>query len=79
MLHVLITMLALGSGFVAETITGQTTWLKYQTAVLQELNLNEVLPAGLKTLVFGALVGVTGCHIGLEWTGRLRRGRPSRD
>ena len=66
MLHVLITVLALGSGFVAEIVTGHTTWLKYQTAVLRELNLNEVLPAGLKTFVFGALVGITGCHIGLN-------------
>jgi phospholipid/cholesterol/gamma-HCH transport system permease protein len=69
LLHVLIAALALGSGFVAESIIGQTTWLKYERAVLQELRLHEVLPAGLKTLVFGALVGVTGCYIGLTAKG----------
>lgn len=66
MLHVLISALALGSGFAAELAMGQTTWLKYQTAVLSELYLADVLPAGLKTLVFGALLGVTGCFVGLN-------------
>lgn len=65
MLHALIAGLAVGSGYVAETIAGHTTWLKYQTAVLQELRLADVVPAGLKTLVFGALVGATACYRGL--------------
>ena len=65
LLHVLVAALALGSGFLAEATAGQTTWLKYQAAVLAELRLNEVVSAGLKTLAFGALVGVTGCFVGL--------------
>ncbi|OWK34801.1 MlaE family ABC transporter permease [Fimbriiglobus ruber] len=69
LLHVLITILALGSGYVAEAIAGQTTWLKYQNALLQELRLDEVIPAGLKTVVFGALVGATGCFVGLRAEG----------
>lgn len=69
LLHVLIAALALGSGYVAETFTGSTYWLKYQSAVLAELHLHEVLPAGLKTLVFGGLVGVTGCYFGLNAEG----------
>lgn len=69
MLHALIAALAVGSGYVAEIVAGQTTWLKYQTAVLQELRLADVLPAGLKTLVFGALVGATGCYRGLTADG----------
>ncbi|MGL6097858.1 MAG: MlaE family ABC transporter permease, partial [Fimbriiglobus sp.] len=64
-LHVLISALALGSGFVAESVVGHTTWLKYQRAVLDQLYLHEVVPAGLKTLVFGGLIGVTGCFVGL--------------
>ncbi len=66
LLHALVAALALGSGFLAETLTGQTTWLKYRAAVLGELRLGEVVPAGLKTLAFGALVGVTGCFTGLS-------------
>ncbi len=66
LLHVLIAMTALGSGFVAESVTGSTTYLKYDTAALRELLLQDVIPAGLKTLAFGFVVGVTGCYIGLN-------------
>lgn len=65
-LHVLIAATALGSGFVAETLTGSTTYLKYDTAAMRELLLQDVIPAALKTLVFGLVVGVTGCFIGLN-------------
>ncbi|HEY1191076.1 MAG TPA: ABC transporter permease [Gemmata sp.] len=65
-LHVIIAATALGSGFVAELITGSTTYLKYDTAAVRELVLQDVLPAGLKTLVFGVVVAVTGCFIGLN-------------
>ena len=64
-----IATLSIGSGFVAESIVGQTTWLKYQMAVMRELYLFDVVPALLKTLVFGFLVGVTGCFIGLSTRG----------
>lgn len=69
LLHVLIATLSIGSGFCAELFVGQTTWLKYQTAVLRELYLRDVVPALLKTLVFGFLTGVTGCYIGLAARG----------
>lgn len=69
LLHALVSALAIGSGFLAEATVGSTSWLKYQTAVLAELRLNEVLPAGLKTLVFGGIIGATGCFIGLNARG----------
>jgi phospholipid/cholesterol/gamma-HCH transport system permease protein len=69
LLHMTIAVLALGSGYVAESIGGGTTWLKYRAAVLQELRFGEVLAAGAKTLVFGGLVGITGCYLGLRATG----------
>jgi phospholipid/cholesterol/gamma-HCH transport system permease protein len=65
MLHVLIAGIAIASGFVAELATGHTTMLQYQSAVLRELYLADVIPAALKTVVFGLLVGLTGCYIGL--------------
>ena len=40
--------------------------LKYQTAALHELYLADVIPAGLKTLAFGLVVGVAGCFIGMN-------------
>ncbi len=69
LLHVLIAALAIGSGYLAESIVGNTTWLKYQTAILRELYVVDVLPALAKTLVFGFLVGVTGCFLGLRSRG----------
>jgi phospholipid/cholesterol/gamma-HCH transport system permease protein len=69
LLHVIIAGLAIVSGYVAEAVAGHTTWLKYERAVLSELYLTDVVPAGLKTLVFGGLVGVTGCYTGLNADG----------
>ena len=65
LLHVLIAGVALSSGYLAEGMIGSPSWLKYQTAILAELYLNEVFLAGLKTLVFGALVGATSCYLGM--------------
>jgi phospholipid/cholesterol/gamma-HCH transport system permease protein len=65
LLHVIIAAVAMTSGFAAELVGGQTSYLKYQTAALRELYLIDVVPAGLKTLVFGLVVGLTGCFIGL--------------
>ena len=64
-LHILIAATAIISGFAAELVSGTTTVLKYQTAVMRELYLADVLPAALKTLAFGLVVGLTGCYIGM--------------
>jgi len=64
-LHVLIAGVAMVSGFLAETATADTTLLKYDAAALRELYLSDVIPAALKTVVFGFVVGVAGCYIGL--------------
>ena len=68
LLHVLIAGLAVGGGFVAESLSGSTTYLRYSTAVLRELRLGDVLPAALKPLAFGLLTGATGCFLGLRAT-----------
>ncbi len=65
-LHVLIAATAILGGFLAEVATGDTTMLKYQSAVLRELILSDVIPAALKTIVFGFVVGVIGCYTGLN-------------
>ncbi len=66
LLHVLIAATALGSGFAAETVTGSTSYLKFDTAAVRELVLEDVIPAAVKTLAFGLVVGVTGCFIGMN-------------
>ena len=64
-LHALIAAVALVSGYVAESLTGSTTLLKYDAAAVRELYLADVVPAAMKTLVFGFVIGVTGCFVGL--------------
>jgi phospholipid/cholesterol/gamma-HCH transport system permease protein len=66
LLHIAIAAIALASGFAAESLTGHTTYLKYDAAAMRELYLSDVLPAAMKTLVLGLVVGVTGCFIGLN-------------
>jgi len=61
---VLVAALAIGSGYLAESLIGSTTWLRYQQAAFAELQLKDVLPAVGKTFVFGALIGATGCFVG---------------
>jgi phospholipid/cholesterol/gamma-HCH transport system permease protein len=65
MLHVVIAATALVSGFLAELATGQTTYLRYATAAVSQLYLQDVVPALLKTLAFGLLIGLVGCYTGL--------------
>jgi phospholipid/cholesterol/gamma-HCH transport system permease protein len=67
--HLCIASLAIFSGFVAENIVGSTNWLKYQSASLKELFPREVIPAALKTVVFGYLIGASGCYRGLRAEG----------
>jgi phospholipid/cholesterol/gamma-HCH transport system permease protein len=69
LLHVFIAALALFSGYVAENIVGSTNWLRFQTASLKELYPEDVIPAGLKTMAFGFLVGVAGCFHGMRAEG----------
>lgn len=69
MLHVFIAALALLSGYCAENIVGNTNWLRFQTASLRELYPHDVIPAALKTAVFGFLIGVAGCYYGVRAEG----------
>jgi phospholipid/cholesterol/gamma-HCH transport system permease protein len=69
LLHVFVSALALGSGFIAENVVGHTNWLRYQSACLKELDPREVIPAALKTVVFGFLIGAAGCYQGLRAEG----------
>ena len=65
LLTVTFAFLAVLGGFVAESLGGKMGWVEYQTECLRGLNLNEVVPATLKTIVFGYLIGVTGCYFGM--------------
>jgi phospholipid/cholesterol/gamma-HCH transport system permease protein len=70
LLTVLIAYLGILSGFLAEMAgSGSLSWTQYQQACLQDLTLRRAIPATLKTMVFGYLIGVTGCYFGMNAQG----------
>jgi phospholipid/cholesterol/gamma-HCH transport system permease protein len=70
LLTVFIAYLALLSGFLAEAIrNGGMSLEEYRGAVLRVLSLSNAVPATLKTVAFGYLIGATGCYCGLTATG----------
>lgn len=69
LLTVVIAFLALGGSFVAELLGGRMSAQEYQNECLRGLRLEDVIPATLKTVVFGYLVGVTGCYFGMNAKG----------
>ncbi|HKI36514.1 MAG TPA: ABC transporter permease [Gemmataceae bacterium] len=68
-LTVFIAYLAILSGYVAEAIGGNMTLTEYKNATLGVLYPSDVIPAVLKTVAFGYLIGVTGCYFGMAATG----------
>jgi phospholipid/cholesterol/gamma-HCH transport system permease protein len=68
-LTLFIMYLALTAGYLAEAVGGSMTLTAYAKKCLQDLKLRDVIPATLKTVVFGYLVGVVGC-----WYGMTARG-----
>src|SRR5581483_4524654 len=56
---------ALLGGLAAELAGGSLTAEAYQARSLDYLWLRDVLPATVKTVVFGLLVGLIGCWTGL--------------
>lgn len=65
LLTVFIAYLAVGSGYAAEAVGGSMTYAQYRNESLRVLSLSDVLPAVLKTVVFGYLIGVSGCYFGM--------------
>jgi phospholipid/cholesterol/gamma-HCH transport system permease protein len=70
LLTVFIDYLAITSGFLAESLSsGGLSLMQYRNEVLGVLKLRDVVPATLKTVIFGYLIGVTGCYCGLNAQG----------
>lgn len=69
LLTVFMATLALLGGFAAETLGGSMSLTEYQNHIFSRLTLADVIPATLKTLIFGYLIGVTGCYFGLGASG----------
>jgi phospholipid/cholesterol/gamma-HCH transport system permease protein len=69
LLTVFIEYIALAAGFAAETVGGSLSATQYVTEVLRVLTPHDALPATLKTVAFGFLIGVAGCYHGLHASG----------
>jgi phospholipid/cholesterol/gamma-HCH transport system permease protein len=69
LLTIFIAYLAIAGSYGAEALGGSLSWLRYTNACLQELRVQDMLPALLKTAVFGYLVAVTGCYFGMNAQG----------
>lgn len=66
LLTLFIAYLAIGAGYVAEALGGTLSWTQYRSECLRVLTLHDAVPAVLKTVVFGYLIGISGCWFGLN-------------
>jgi phospholipid/cholesterol/gamma-HCH transport system permease protein len=69
LLTVFIIYCSLAGSFAAELLGGNLSWLEYKSQCLRSLHLADIVPATLKTVVFGYLIGVTGCFFGMRAQG----------
>jgi phospholipid/cholesterol/gamma-HCH transport system permease protein len=66
LLTVFIAFLAVGGSYAAEALGGSLSLTEYRNACMSKLYLRDVIPATAKTVVFGFLIGVTGCYFGMN-------------
>src|SRR5262249_30523269 len=64
-----IAALAIGGSYLAEVLGGSMTWQEYWNACQAGIRVGDLVPAILKTVVFGYLIGVISCYFGLEAEG----------
>ena len=69
LLTLFIAYLALGAGYFAEALGGSLSWTQYRTECLRVLTLHDAVPAVLKTIAFGYLIGISGCWFGINARG----------
>jgi phospholipid/cholesterol/gamma-HCH transport system permease protein len=66
LLTIVIDASALLGGLMAELVGGSLSPEVFQARALDYLRLSDVIPATLKTIVFGLLVALIGCWTGLN-------------
>jgi phospholipid/cholesterol/gamma-HCH transport system permease protein len=69
LLATFIAATAILSGYFAEMFVGTLSPLLYEQRLWDELYLGETVASLAKTVVFGFMVGVSGCFFGMEATG----------
>ena len=68
-LTLFIMYVALTAGYFAEALGGSLSGRQYVNECLRVLTLRDVVPATLKTVVFGYLIGLVGCWKGMHAQG----------
>ena len=69
LLTVFVAATALAAGCVAETLGGTLTARQFFNECLRVLTLQDAIPAVLKTVAFGWLIGASGCYFGMNARG----------
>jgi phospholipid/cholesterol/gamma-HCH transport system permease protein len=69
LLTVFIAYLALLAAYIAEAMGGSMTATQFINEALRVLTLRNTIPATLKTVVFGYVIGITGCYFGIRAEG----------
>jgi phospholipid/cholesterol/gamma-HCH transport system permease protein len=69
LLTVFIAVAALIAGWLAEAFGGTLTARQFFNECLRVLTLEDAVPATLKTVVFGWLIGASGCYFGMHARG----------
>ena len=69
LLTVFIAFTALAAGWLAEALGGSLTARQFFNECLRVLTLKDAVPAVLKTVVFGWLIGAAGCYFGMNARG----------
>jgi phospholipid/cholesterol/gamma-HCH transport system permease protein len=69
LLTIFMAVLAIGGAYAAEMTAGTLTSLQYEQKTWEGLTLDDAVPAVLKTIAFGFLVGVSGCYFGMKAVG----------
>lgn len=65
-LTLILNLTAIASAMMAEICFGESNFAGFFDRTLDLLTLQKVLPATLKTSLFGFLISVTSCHIGIS-------------
>jgi phospholipid/cholesterol/gamma-HCH transport system permease protein len=65
----IVNVLAILGAYISAFMEMHMAWNLYFYRALYSLWLRDVIPAILKTVVFGFIIGVTGCHKGYNATG----------
>jgi len=66
LLTVCMACVAIAGSFLAEMLGGTLSMTQYHNDVIRGLSTARLVPATLKTIVFGYLVAVTGCYVGMQ-------------